>query len=274
MVLKGGESFSYHSPFNEILFIIEGQLVISSEEEGEKMFDKDQMIFLFPGCYCRLEAETPVTYYLFRLDENIHFCEKFSLHKLLPLKRKQKILFYPLPMNERAKDFVQSLQIYENDDILSAELMNMKITEYSLLLYTYYPKEELARFFSPLLHDNYRFYEFVLKSYQAVKMARELAELSGYSSSGFEKEFRRIFGTSPYRWMMRMKMNRISRELKFSDKPMKEIAEENGFATLSGLSDFCKKTSRIIAYNDTERPACNQLRKIGVKNICIVKEKN
>lgn len=144
-------------------------------------------------------------------------------------------------MNDRTRDFVFSLQIYRNDEILSFELMDLKVTEYYFLLHTYYTKENLALFFSPLLHDNYWFYEFVLKSYQKVESARELAALSGYTAAAFDKEFRSIFGLSPSQWMVQMKMNHIAGELKYTNKPLKDIAEENGFKTTASFANFCRK---------------------------------
>ncbi|MCD7937596.1 MAG: AraC family transcriptional regulator [Tannerellaceae bacterium] len=241
LILEEEEERKYRSSFNEILFIIEGDLSLKSLEEGVKNYSREQMIFLFPGGEVLLKAETKSVCFILRLDENINFCEKFSLHHLLSLRKAKKKLYSPLPMNERAKDFVCSLQIYMNDEVLSPELMEMKVTEYYYLLSTYYSKEQLAAFFSPLLHDNFRFYEFVLKHYKQVKTAKELAALSGYSVTGFDRQFRAMFGLSPYQWMLRMRMNKIIRELKYTSKTLEEIAGENGFASLDAFIDFCKK---------------------------------
>ena len=61
-------------------------------------------------------------------------------------------------------------------------------------------------FFSPVFSEGYDFALFVWSNYTKVKTAEELSLLSNYTFSGFEKQFRKVFGVAPYKWILQKKM--------------------------------------------------------------------
>lgn len=120
-------------------------------------------------------------------------------------------------------------------------MLKTKTAELFYLLACSKAPEALAHFFAPVIFPDYVFSRFVLENYMSVKTVEELARLSHYSFSGFQKQFRKVFGIAPYQWMLMKKTEKVYYEIHKTSKPLKVIAEETGFAGLSQLSDFCRK---------------------------------
>jgi AraC family transcriptional regulator, exoenzyme S synthesis regulatory protein ExsA len=69
----------------------------------------------------------------------------------------------------------------------------------------------------------------------------ELAKLSGRSESSFKKEFKEFFNTSPFRWILRRRLEYARFLLESSGLNISEIAAESGFENLSHFSRSYKE---------------------------------
>jgi AraC-like DNA-binding protein len=74
---------------------------------------------------------------------------------------------------------------------------------------------------------------------------RELAALMGWSETHFSKMFHRTFGYSPTRYILRRRVEAVQRRLIETDRPLKGIAEELGFADEFHLSRTFKRVTGI-----------------------------
>jgi len=79
------------------------------------------------------------------------------------------------------------------------------------------------------------------RNYRHVNSVQELADLSLYSSSGFKKQFYRVFGHSPSSWLRDRKSALILQDLNSSSLRIKEIADKYNFSSVSSFSTFCRK---------------------------------
>lgn len=73
----------------------------------------------------------------------------------------------------------------------------------------FYQKEDLARFFAPILGTDNDFKENVLRIYPQVETAQELIDRLNMSPSAFKRKFRETFGISARQWLIRKK-NKIN----------------------------------------------------------------
>ncbi|MCD8264150.1 MAG: helix-turn-helix transcriptional regulator [Tannerellaceae bacterium] len=71
------------------------------------------------------------------------------------------------------------------------------------------------------------------------KNAKELAELASYTETAFNKKFKKVFGTTPYKWLNERKSTKIMYEITNTDKPLKQIAEEYDFNSQQQFNDYC-----------------------------------
>ncbi len=121
-----------------------------------------------------------------------------------------------------------------------AQYLEIKIKELIYIMAVEYTEEERLKFFDPLITNDLIFTDFIHKTYDKVKTIKELAELSYYSLSGFEKRFRRVFGKSASQWIKEKKVTDIYVEIRKGEKTFKELSAEYDFSSPSHFSYFCK----------------------------------
>jgi AraC-like DNA-binding protein/mannose-6-phosphate isomerase-like protein (cupin superfamily) len=74
---------------------------------------------------------------------------------------------------------------------------------------------------------------------------KELAAAAGMSPEHFCREFRRVYGEAPLEMRNRLRINAAAKLIRFSDRPIKQIAEELGYSDIYHFSKaFKKQTGR------------------------------
>ncbi len=225
----------------KIVAILEGTVNINGPFNSSQIHNKETLIFFPPGIVCDISFSKNTILVIFCLKEYIGLCQQFSLDKLIKNQTEIEYGITFLSIKPQIKKFMDSICVYLNDGLNYSPLFDVKIKELFILLKAYYNENEIVEFFNPLFSRNVHFTYFVLKNYQDIKTVKEFAEKSNLSISGFEKEFRKAFNTSPYRWMKQKRMKNLFYQISHSDKPLKEISEECGFSSTSQMNDFCKK---------------------------------
>jgi len=144
-------------------------------------------------------------------------------------------------MKTMIREFLLTLKNNYEKGLTDSDYLELKKKELFYLLSGYYTAEELGYFFHPLMSNDSRFMDFVLKNYKKVRTVIEFAALYNCSVSNFEKKFRLTFGVSPYKWMNQRRIDEVYQELIATDKPIGQIAEEQKFLSLPQFTDYCKK---------------------------------
>jgi len=144
-------------------------------------------------------------------------------------------------MNPLLWEYARHLHALFNECRLPPSLLRMKILELFHLLSHSYTKKELAGLFYPVLKREEYFVRFIEDNYPRLKTAKELAREAHMSLKSFENKFNRVFGISPGRWMIKRKTALVYQEISSSSLPLSVVADKCGFATLSHMTDFCKK---------------------------------
>jgi len=229
------------SKFHAVAFVMSHDLFIRSVNQEQKQIHTGQLFLLPRGLTCYLtsvERNEILLMYIPNITTlYVHFIGEQSIFNYNQMK-----LFHVLEMNDPVRHIGESLKLYMERGSPDAVLIGLKALELFHTLRQSYPKDALIQLFSPICTKECSFALFVLSNHAKVKTAEELAELSTYSFSGFNKQFHKVFGVSPYKWMLQQKVDRVYKEIFYeTSKPIKLIAEEYGFASLSNLGDFCRK---------------------------------
>lgn len=74
------------------------------------------------------------------------------------------------------------------------------------------------------------------REYAGRLSARKLAAAAGVSHSQFDRRFRRLFGTTPREYLLRVRVNAACRLLEDTDRTVTDIAQEVGFYDHSHFS--------------------------------------
>lgn len=229
------------SKFHALVFVMTHDLFIRSMNEEKKQIPVNRLFLLPRGLPCQItsaEANEILIMYIPNITTlYIHFIGEQTTFNYDKMK-----LFHTLEIDGPLLHIGKSLRLYIEKGILDSVLTGLKALELFHTLRQCYPKETLIELFSPICTKECAFALFVLSHHSKVKTAEELAQLSVYSFSGFNKQFHKVFGISPYKWILQQKVERIYNEIFYeTSKPIKLIAEEYGFASLSNLGDFCRK---------------------------------
>ncbi len=241
ITLAAGHDKTVSLKFPAIVFVTATDLIIRFAGENDRLIEKGQLFLLPKSVACVFKVESQSEIIIMEIP-NITALYVFFINSKSAFKRSEISLFFPLTMDTPILRIVDSLQQYMRKGFVDTVLAGLKALELFYNLERSYSKEELDRFFSPIRTDDCAFAIFVLMNHTKVKTAEELAELSNYSLSGFNKQFHKTFGMAPYKWMLQWKIDRIYKELYYeTSKPIKLISEEYGFTNLSNLGDFCRK---------------------------------
>ena len=142
-----------------------------------------------------------------------------------------------IKMNHLLEKYFDSILFYfANPELVSEELLILKVRELFLLLEktdSQKLREIINSLFTP---KTYTFREAIEGHLYSRLTSSELAELTHLSLSSFKREFKRIYGESPGRYLRKQKLKKAAKLLKVSDLNVTQIAFECGFKDLAHFS--------------------------------------
>lgn len=245
-IVRHAKNGSYRNRSDEGIFVAVRHGCMTLAASGFSMrVPSGNLVFIPPGVHYEAVFHADTCLVLFSLERHVDFCEHF-LSVEQDGYRACKQVDTPPPFTTLALDgrmwiFMDSVLAYCGMDRVDARLFDLKVEELFYLMGITCSRDELESFFSPLLGSDASFTYFVLKNHDKARSVTELAERYNLGLSSFEKEFRRVFGDSPYRWMKRKKADRLLERIRHSGRQFKEISEEFGFSSITQLSDFCRR---------------------------------
>lgn len=240
--LAEGEAFKPRDQFmNYVVFVMEGEVVISCNEFLHVIFSGGDMCFLPKGAEC--EGKTSCTSKLIFLcfDNQLNICDKVSFQSLSSYCDKQPYVFAPLKICQPMLNILESILFYLNNKICCKHMHEIKQKEVFLLFRTLYSKEDMASFFAPIINGNMDFKYFILENYTKVKNISELASRFNCSERSFNRKFRTFFNDSPYNWMLKQKAKHIKGKLLDKSIPLSDIIKDFDFASPAHFTTYCKK---------------------------------
>lgn len=239
--LNKNQKWKFFPIDNKVIFILKGSLHFSFGEYTDRTITEGNMMLLPTGSEINSQALEECSIMVIRLHNTQQLCDCFSLDLLLREKDENfKSGLNYLEINERIETFLSFLDLCIHDGLKCTYYFELKSKEFYFLLRAYYTKTDLLNFFSPLLSKDISFSDFVMKNHYKAKNVQELADLSHYSLSGFQKRFKKVFGVSAYHWMKDERSKSIYHQINSSEKSFKEISDEYGFSSPSHFNDFCK----------------------------------
>lgn len=218
----------------EIIAVLKGAIGYNNETGGGLVIKEKQVVFIPPGIVFPISAEEDSHIILFRPTKQLAYIREYT-------GREEKSTWMPLDMKGQLPLYMECLSACLREGFRGKHFCTIKTDELFLFLKGYYSERELSHFFGPHPTSNTSFAYFIYNNYNKVRTVKELAVKANLSLSGFDKEFRKVFQTAPYRWMKQKRTESIYYEICHSIKPLKIISEEYGFSSTSQMNDYCKK---------------------------------
>ncbi len=247
-----GEKKELSASNNEIVFIIEGRMRYYFQDIPAYEAVKGQILFRPVSTHYSYEALSNSLVVIFRIHKPIELCCKYSLEKLygqqsIERYRSGKVevgtepkRIGTLEINSRIWYFLDGLIDCIADGIGCRCWFETKINEFFGLLRFYYTKETLSGFFYLILSGDTAFSEYVRLNWKQFRSVCGLAESMNITPKQFSSRFIKIFGKTPYRWIMEKTAQMAYHEITSTKKPFKEIAVESGFNSDTQFTRFCK----------------------------------
>lgn len=228
--------------YTEIVFIVKGVFALSYGKIINNEISEGKFMLFPPGSHVHVEAKQDTKFIICRIRGIIQLCECIPLQQFASADSKSiDNQFHLLDINEKIYKFMDFLIECSEEGLKCTYYFETKMKELFFLLRAYYTKEDLGKFFKPLLSSDFTFMNLMYQNYRKVKNVRQLAELSLYSESGFKKQFNRVFGTSASEWLRSQKAALIFHDLNCSPLSIKELAERYDFASVSSFTNFCQQ---------------------------------
>jgi AraC-like DNA-binding protein len=221
-------------------FVVTGSIELSIPNSRNYIVNEREMFLIPDRCFCRISALEQVNLLSCSFCVETLFSEQRMIDELIPFHDDTPDGLAKLSINKVIINYLALLEQCMKDGLNSYYFFDLKRHELFLLLFTYYTKQDLARFLYDILSENVQFRGFIIDNYLNVKSVQELAGLANYSTSGFIKKFQRYFNESPYRWIQKQKAKLILTDINKGAKSLQEIATEYGFSSYQHFANFCK----------------------------------
>lgn len=241
VAIAAGQEYKLETSAPVIAISVKGAFLLQADSQKEGKINGGQLFFLPPGHSYVLTGRGETKLLCLFVPDCLALIRYYFPAGLPVEKTASTSLVRPLPLSPPLWEFYRHIEVLLDGLPLSPILQMVKTCELFCFLKSTYRAGLVARLFSAVLKNEDTFSDFIWKSYPLVKTVEEFARLSGHSLSGFEKRFKEVFGTSPYRWMIERKKERLYEELIHSDDPIQEVADRCGFSSPSRMNDFCKR---------------------------------
>lgn len=250
IILEQGTSNEFTSRANKVIFVIRGQVDCMQEGYSTQSIQARNMFFVRIGMQCRITAQKESLLVFLRHGNSVNQKDNAAqayTSGMMANKVNHDLLLLPsgylpvLPFNSFIHNFTVGLLSgihYIAEDEFYA---NIKVREFFFLVGISYSENDRSRFFESLDSAEQSFAAFIYRNYKHASSVKELAFMTCYSLSGFEKRFRKIFGQPASQWIARRKAQNIYTEICDTSKPFKQLSHEYGFSCPAHFTRFCHK---------------------------------
>ncbi|MDR0370859.1 MAG: AraC family transcriptional regulator [Prevotellaceae bacterium] len=253
--MKKGESYQMLPRVNKVAFVLEGMVDYSTGSIRASTARRGHIFFLASNHFFKLQAVEVTHLLVVRLYDKIRLCDCWSVEDLyengenLESVEQSTVLLdedadiepFLLEMNTVMEKYLELLLMCNRVGLRCRFYNESKQKELMFILRAFYPKDQLRLFFAPVLTSDARFAQQVVTYSGRFSTLADIAFAMNYTVSGFEKKFRKIFGCSPYNWMLRQRAQEIWHSVKTEEVNLKEISKKFGFSSASSFNNFFVK---------------------------------
>lgn len=240
--VEKGCSFSIENKNeNHLLFLLEGDMMISCNEFSKRHLTAKEMVLVPIAADVICRAVSACRVISFSFDTLPDIFSKHHLRSLIKVCKSTSYSFTPLPINEPLDNFISLLIVYLEKEMDSTLLHEVKAQEFFVILESFYTPVEVASLFHPLVGRSFEFRTIIMRNYRKVNSIEEFTALLGIEKRTFTRQFRDEFGVSPYQWMLNQKAKHVYFSLMETDHSLEQIREQHGFKFAAHFTRFCRE---------------------------------
>jgi len=225
-----------------ILLVKKGKQIIQNYDGSPTKVTEKEIVILPKDLYVVSDFVTKENIFeaivFFIDDELIKKFLIFYTQKDRSIKSDSKII--KIRSNSRVDKYVIALNTEYKGRINSFSQVEIKIIEFLLLLSSY---DENKEFISSLVKPKKRrvIKEFMEANYCENLNIEDYASLTGRSVSTFNREFKRVFSTTPNKWLISERLKKSRELLQNTNISVTDVCLEVGYENLSHFISAYKK---------------------------------
>jgi AraC-like DNA-binding protein len=225
-----------------ILLVRKGKQIIQNYDGSPTIVTEKEIVILPKDLYVVSDFVTKENAFeaivFFIDDELIKKFLIFYTQKDRGMKSDSKII--KIRSNSRVDKYVIALNTEYKGRINSFSQVEIKIIEFLLLLSSY---DENKEFISSLVKPKKRrvIKEFMEANYCENLNIEDYASLTGRSVSTFNREFKRVFSTTPNKWLISERLKKSRELLQNTNISVTDVCLEVGYENLSHFISAYKK---------------------------------
>jgi len=234
-----------------ILLVRKGKQIIQNYDGSPTIVTEKEIVILPKDLYVVSDFVTKENAFeaivFFIDDELIKKFLIFYTQKDRGMKSDSKII--KIRSNSRVDKYVIALNTEYKGRINSFSQVEIKIIEFLLLLSSY---DENKEFISSLVKPKKRrvIKEFMEANYCENLNIEDYASLTGRSVSTFNREFKRVFSTTPNKWLISERLKKSRELLKNTNISVTDVSLEVGYENLSHFISAYKKQYGVTPKSD------------------------
>lgn len=229
------------SSMSQIIFTSEKGVTLFHENEEKEYIPPFHLLHIKKNRKYKLHSEFETEVLIITFWKIEFLCSRNEVINILSSREYLNRVPRPLELKAPMRNYVESMKYYLHESLCCAHLQELKRRELSILFKSFYSLDDVASILDELLLNSTGFRKLVMDHVQTARTVSELARLCGYSPKTLERLFKEHYNTTPYKWMLTYKIDRLKELIANNEIPIKLIVSSLGFTSASHLNTFCKK---------------------------------
>lgn len=229
------------SLWNYLIFVLEGECIISCNQFRNRIFQTGTIVLLPKKAMVSIKAAAGTQLLSLSFDVPLNKCDKFILQSLTNLCENMEYEFLPIDIRYPLPPYLEVVTYCLRNRMDCGHFHALLQQELFFLLRGFYPKEDLALLFHPIISTELSFKDFVINNYLKVNNVNELILLSNMGKSSFYNKFKEVFGMSAKQWLLKQRDMHIINKIIASDTTVAELMEEFRFESQAHFTHYCRQ---------------------------------
>ncbi len=236
--LEYGFSNQYWTPRNYFVYVINGNKKWSTQNNGY-LLGKEQCLFIKKGAFAshNFYEEEPFEALIVALDDNFIANTLKCIAPTSPVRRNHEASDTIIRVDVDASIsayFISLLSYFSSTAKPTKELLHMKFKELIVRLLNQSNNAQLSDYFLQLCsRQEISIREVMEHNFLFDLSLNEFAHLSKRSLSRFQRDFRKIYGQTPGKWLVQQRLKHARWLLEHTDMDIAHVVWESGFKNVS-----------------------------------------
>ncbi|MDR2653518.1 MAG: helix-turn-helix domain-containing protein [Prevotellaceae bacterium] len=231
-----------------LVFIQKGACSFFFGKNFDVSLENGNIVLVPPQNKCVINVKNNIRLMIVCLTVDLNFCNNVPLEALVEIGDRVsnisiKSEFAVLKVNKIISDYFKLMEQCLSKGMKNADFTQIKQKELLYYLGEFYSKEELYRFFKPILTRDVSFSKLIYSicENKRINSIKDLVKETNYSVHGFKKRFKSVFGIPAYQWLCEEKAKKLFHEITCTHKTFTLLAQEFGFSSPAHMNNFSRK---------------------------------